>query len=239
MKTNSILLIVFMAVFCSIVGIEGDQSHPCIEVSRDAFRLILYCCDALYCKTEPRLPNQEGYYPRFLRDKHIKDTFNLRDVESDFQKLGGGFTFEGCDSAKDVVKYIRDTVIYPAIEQGIIFLKPYPCTLEGEPLMHVAREHVTYLPMSWSLVTYNTQPSSPLAKASPRLEHKSQEDLSIALIYSPFFKASCVATAVGAITYCTLNFYNKDKTKEQQYSKFKWSLGAAAVVGASTYWYLR
>jgi hypothetical protein len=55
------------------------------------------------------------------------------------------------------------------------------------------------------------------------------------VLSSPLFKASCAATAAGALTYCAFKLYNKDKAKEQQYSPIKWSLGAAAVVGVGTY----
>jgi hypothetical protein len=67
--------------------------------------------------------------------------------------------------------------------------------------------------------------------------HKNHELYTI--MSMPLFKASCAATAAGIATYCALRFYNKDKAKEQHYSPIKWSLGAAAVAGAGTYWYVR
>jgi len=54
-----------------------------------------------------------------------------------------------------------------------------------------------------------------------------------------YFKVSCAATATGLAAYCAIWFYNKDKAKERQLSKLKWSLGAAIVVGLGTYWYVQ
>lgn len=210
-----------IAVYSSILG---SNPYPEVTVSDEACRFIKECCQLSYKDTEPSPVGWDSYRPPFLRNQDIKEDYDVRSMESDLQKIGGHFSFEAFDSAECAVTYVRDTVLVPAIEQRVIFLD---------------NSGRGYIAMSPSLITYDTQPVLSRAERSPNLEYKSEEGPLVSLMYSPVFKASCVATAAGAITYCALSFYNKDKTKEQQYSSFKWSLGAAAVLGAGAYWYLR
>ena len=65
----------------------------------------------------------------------------------------------------------------------------------------------------------------------------SEKKIQFVSFMRPILKASCAATVTGVVTYCALRLYNKDKAKKHQYSPIKWSLGAAVIVGAGTYWY--
>lgn len=81
-------------------------------------------------------------------------------------------------------------------------------------------------------VTQNEVPSS----KSDALLKNGEASLLSRIISSHVFKATCAATIAGVITYYAVTKYNKDKEdRKDRYSKKRLALGAAAVVGASTF----